>query len=152
MEEPGNLVTALIVSISSTLITAQLALYHFRSNNLWARKSDAYDKAIQAMTELSRISNDYYEEALTHKEISEDERHRREETLRQARVEVERSSRLGGYVISRNAQEALQDYLFEKWGSHHSSWEEHIEHESSITRRCLQELIRCARKDLGIKD
>ena len=140
--------TALVVSIISTLITAQLSLRHFRVERWWKRKSEAYDDVISAMEHLCFIAGSSINAEMRGREPTKFEKQQGEK-WEASRRKVTRAIHLSGYLLSDDAKLALEEYLKEMRKSPENYFDA-LDLGFSASTKCLEKITKIARRDLGI--
>ncbi len=84
------------------------------------------------------------------KEVAEE---RDKELLRlahEAREEIRRTRDIGSFTLSFEAMNILAAYENESGDDAHiTTWQEHLEHDFTVTEKYLQQFIAEARRDLG---
>ena len=133
-------------------LTARWSLKRFRSEKWWERKADAYARIVSALFHMQRYADDWIESFEESRDTPPTRKKELEENFRRARADVEEATTLGAFVISSAAAASLgtlrgelqrarrQDDLYELACI-----------ESTALGKCLDEIRKIAKHDLGVE-
>ena len=146
------LVAAILAFIASLAAIYSSRFRRFAQERWWERKAEAYTRIIEALSDLV----DYYRRMLDQeinpqRNISQEAKREMLERSRQGHHEVTKAADIGAFLISPEAEAALQ--LFRKGPGKKpdpQDWYSIFDNEYSGAERCLKEIVECAKKDLRV--
>lgn len=109
-----SIITALILSITTAIVTVHLSLRRFRAERLWERRVDAYQAVMVALHRVSRYCDQTwateYNPMSTRKPTEADQ-----QKIREAYAEIHKWVDLSAFLLSDAATDCL-DNLEKTWG------------------------------------
>jgi hypothetical protein len=141
---------AFIASVVATSISAYNArLAKFTQQKWWERKADAYSRIVEALAEMVY----YHEEHLTAYEegrnVPEAMKVEIEQHWRHSYAELKKSSAVGAFLISAEAETALRRMWQETGkGVNPNDWYGLLESDYVAARDCLKSMVVHAKEDL----
>ena len=147
---------AAILAFVASLIAAAVSVYNarfrrFARERWWERKADAYSRIIEALAALVFYYEEHYDAVLEHHTFSEERRKEIADHWTRGYTEVKKATTIGAFLISADAEAALQKMWKEKGkGVDPSDWFSLVESDYVTARDCLRSLVEAARKDLRV--
>ena len=139
-----------VVGVVSSLFTSLLARKRFVSERWWDRKADAYTRILEALVEMHRYHEAYYEDLTHEAELSEERKAELTAAWKTAWREVDNAIRLGAFVISQEAHTALTKLRAATWGVHPNDFFGLVDAEYAATRACIEHIREIGRTDLQV--
>jgi len=145
------------LAFTASIIGSVIAIYTARFNRFtlekwWDRKSEAYTRIIEALSDLV----DYYEKVrlaeLGEIKVSDEKRREIYEKSTQDYRAITKAINMGVFVISEEAEETLRNYrTIEDETFTAGDFIGDVERKHDYAQDCIQKLIKCAKKDLKIR-
>ena len=146
-----SIFSAILISVITSWITVRLALKKFYSERWWVRKDEAYTSIIDALSDLVNYYDVFYDETLGIKQISDERRKEMNEISKKGHSLLKKATSIGAFVISKDAELALKQYWQESEEKHDpNDWLWEIEYDYAKAKTALEELVKCAKKDLKV--
>ncbi len=151
MDWIGHYFELAVVGVVSSLFTSLLARKRFVSERWWDRKADAYTRILDALVEMHRYHEAYYE-GLTHRsELSEARKAELTAAWKTAWRDVDNAIRLGAFVISREAHSALTKLRAATRDVHPNDFFGLVDAEYAATSACIEQMREIGRTDLQVR-
>jgi len=148
-EAAVNIVVGLVIATVSSLITVQLSFRRFRLERLWDRKAMAYERVIEALQHSKAFSNAHITASIFRTELSEEKDQDLRQRAKHARLEIERATDMGSFLLSDRAKERLLRYAREVQAAADThDWFEYLTADLAATKSCLSDLIKIAKGEL----
>ena len=154
-QETATLIAALLAFGAST-ISATVLLYssrfsRFAHERWWERKADAYNRIVEALSEMVEYYRITYLVEVEGSRISA----RRKKVIatrwRRGWEEVRKATNIGAFLISEEASLALHGlWQHAETYAHPDDWFARIENDFVSAQQCLATLVVSAKKDLKI--
>jgi len=149
-------VSASLIAFIASLSAAAVSIYNVRFRRFarerwWERQVEAYSRIIDALSGLvyyheEHLDAEFQEDAFTAEHWKEINEH-----WKKGYAEVKRATAVGAFLISVDAETALQKMWKEGGkGVDQNDWYGLKESHYVAARDCLRELVEAARKDLRI--
>jgi hypothetical protein len=146
-----SIFSAILISAITSLITVRLALKQFYSERWWVRKDEAYTSIIDALSDLVSYYDAVYDEALGIRKISDQRRKEMNDISKERHAALRKVTNIGAFVISKDAELVLKQYWQEPKEKHDpNDWMWEIENDYAKAKTALEELVKCAKKDLSV--
>lgn len=148
-----SVLSSLMVAVITAFVTVKLSLRRFYTERWWEKKAEVYSKIIEALhrykiydekklkieMEYPRKDNDELEKSLSVQ-------------WAESNAEIEKAADLGAFIVSKEVESILTDFLNRKIGDpDYEPLFEIIEADLKKVKKCLSEVKSAAKKDLGIK-
>lgn len=148
---PNGLVS-LFVAIITAIVTVQLSIRKFSAEKWWEKKAEAYEHIIGALHDHKAFSDTYLEAEYKGKDVPEETDNMLRKNSKQAHLVIERAANMGGFIISKKAQDRLRRYQKEALeASNSSSWFEYLDSDLAAASSCMDDIIQIAKEDLRIR-
>ena len=145
-----HLLTALISGVVSAWLTFTFAWRRFRTEKWWERRADAYEKIIDALHSAKKFSDVHLERlAGGDDEPSEDEGKKLREQSKNGHDYVLRAIDTGRLILPNEALLRLNEYSKDIARNRPEDWHSYLINDYEIVDRCLSDMAKIARKDLG---
>jgi hypothetical protein len=147
-----TLIAAILAFIASLAAIYNSRFRRFALERWWERKADAYTRIIEALSDLV----DYYrqmcdEEINPRRTINDKTKQEMVERSKRGHREVDKAADIGAFLISPEADAALQRFRQEpKDKPDPHDWYSIFENEYSRAKQCLKEMVECAKNDLRV--
>jgi ribosomal protein L11 methylase PrmA len=138
------------VGVASALFTTFLARKSFISERWWDRKADAYARILEALVEIHRYHEAYYEDLTWEKQLSDERRDELTKIWKTAWREVDNAIRLGAFVISQEAHTALAKLQTATRGVDPQDFFGIVDAEYAATSECIKQMREIGRTDLQV--
>ena len=148
-----TLIAAILAFVASGIATA-VAAYNgrfrrFAQQRWWERKADAYTRIIEALADLVYHHETHLLAAEEHITLSESRKTQIAEYWRRGHAEVRRSTAMGAFLISPDAETALRRMWEEDGkGVEPNDWYGSIESSYVAAQNCLKQVVAAAQIDL----
>lgn len=144
-----NILVGVVIAAVSSWTTVRLSLRRFRTEKMWEKKVEAYERVSDALHHSKAFSDAHMTARMEGRELSEDY----EESLRAranaAHTEIEKAVDIGSFIFSEEASQRLKKYGEEvKELSQSQYWEEYLEGDLAATESCLTDLLKIAKHDI----
>lgn len=127
-----------VIAAVSLWITVQLSLRRFRSEKWRERKTEAYERIIEALHHSKAFADAHLEAGYEGRDVSDQRDKLLRERSRQAHLEIEKAADIGAFILSDEAQERLKRYHAEaKDATNAPHWDTFLEGCLSATDPCL---------------
>ena len=149
--------TGIVIAAVSSWITVQLSLRRFRSERWWERKTEAYQRIIEALHDSKVCADRNFEETISGKEITESERKELNRRAKVAYEEIAKATDIGAFLLSSEAHVRLLQYLSESVKAFQEAitgvvdFTHYLHADLAATNTCLEDLIQIAKRDLKAK-
>jgi hypothetical protein len=142
--------SGLAIALVTAWITVRLSLRRFRAEKQWERKAIAYERLIEAFHKSKKFSSEHLDSTYKGRELAEERDKELRALAKEAREEIRRAADIGGLTLSDEAQKILSSYEAELESTDSiTTWHDHLEHDYSVTNKCLQALLAEAKRDLA---
>lgn len=143
---------AFLASLLATVVSVYNARFaRFARQRWWDRKVDAYSRIIEALSSLVYYYEVIYDAELEHQTLSEERKTEIDDHWKRGYAEVKKATATGAFLVSAEAEAALQKMWKEKGkGVHPNDWFSLIESDYVATRDCLRGVADAAKKDLEV--
>jgi hypothetical protein len=146
----SHLMTALVGGIISGWLTYVFALRRFRTEKWWERRADAYEKIVDALHSAKRFSDVHLERLIQGStEPTPDEIKELREQSKAGHDYILRAIDTGRLILPDEPPERLDEYSKENARNHPESWHDYLNNDYGIIDRCIIDIAKIARKDLG---
>ena len=142
-----TILAAIAGSILGAWVTARLAIRRFKSEALWKRQIEAYDRILSALYEI--MEGLKYE--LNSDPRNLDVRRKLEEQFDRANHEINRLMTVEAYLLSEEAATVVNEYRVTVMVPDRSQdWYQWYEQQVKALFVCSQKVLDIARKDVGM--
>lgn len=142
--------TALVGGIISAWITYVFAWRRFRAEKWWERRADAYEKIVDALHSSRRFSDVHLERLMKGSaEPTPDEVKELREQSKAGHDYILRAIDTGRLILPDEALGRLNQYSKENARNNPESWHDYLNNDYGIIDRCIIDMAKIARKDLG---
>ena len=139
-----------IVGVVSAVFTNVLARKRFISERWWDRKADAYARILEALVQMQRIHDAYWEESAHVASLSDERKMELSAAWKAAWPQVDNAIRLGAFVISQEAHAALSKLQTATRDVDPANSFGIIDAELAATSVCIREVREIGRRDLQV--
>jgi len=108
-----GLIPALVVSVTTAIITVRLSLKQFHSQRWWEKRAEAYSKIMEQLSYLVYYHQEWIDEDLGLSKMSGDKKQELWERYSKIKEELTRVAAMGSYIVSENTSAAVEDLLKE---------------------------------------
>ncbi len=140
-----------VVGVVSSLFTTFLARRSFISERWWDRKADAYARILQALVEIERYHEAYWNDLAHQAELSDERKAELTKIWKTAWREVDNAIRLGAFVISEEAHTALAQLQTAARGVDPQNFFGIVDAEFAATSQCIKQMREIGRTDLQVE-
>jgi hypothetical protein len=148
--------SASALAFIASVIAAAVSVYNarfqrFARERWWERQVEAYRGIIDALSALVYYYEEHYDAEIEGRDLSDAHREEMSEHWQNGYAEVKRATAVGAFLISSDADVALQRMWKERRkGVDPRNWFDLIESDYLAARDCLRSVVEAARKDLRI--
>lgn len=150
--ETENWITifASLLAFLASIVAAIVSIYNMRfkkyiQQQWWDRKVQAYERIIEALSSLAY----YYEEVVKAEEEKKELRDEVGKYWASSYSEIKKATAIGSFLISEDAESALQKFWTSKVGDHHpNNWYSRYESDYNAARDCLKSFVEAAKRDV----
>lgn len=150
MENPFIAVIAgILIAAGSAWITVKLSLSQFRSQKLWEKKVEAYERVIEALHHSKKFSNEYLKAEHKNTELPPEQDEALRSQSKAAHDEISKAADVGALIFSDEAVAILSRFEVETDSSpRFDSWYEYLNHDWLLINRYMSEFIDEAKRDI----
>jgi len=144
---------AFVASIAASIIAWYNTRFHrFISEKWWERKAEAYTRIIEALTDIVDYYGQIERQELGETKLTPEKIQEIGDRWKQAHDEVTKVTNMGTFIISVEAERILQDFRkASKKNLNLENFFEGTQRDYENTKKCIEQLIQCGKKDLEIK-
>ena len=148
--------SAAILAFIASVIAAAVSVYNarfrrFARERWWERQVEAYNRIIDALSALVYYYEEHYDAEIEARDLTDSHKKEIAEHWRKGYAEVKRATAVGAFLISAEAEAALQKMWKEKGkGVDANDWFGLIESNYVAARDCLRAVVEAARRDLRV--
>jgi hypothetical protein len=144
---------AFLASIIAIIVSAYNARFvRFASEKWWERKAEAYTHIIDALSDMVYYNKVTYKAEIEGAQINKTRKMEIQDQWKQGNLAVRKATNIGAFLISPEAENALKQYWNQSEEQHDpGDWMWELEHDYSSAKKCLEEIVQCAKNDLGLK-
>ena len=141
---------ASLLAFMASVIAAIVSIYNARfkkyvQQKWWDRKVQAYERIIEALSSLVY----YYEEVVRAEEEKRELRSEIGEHWASSYSEIKKATVIGSFLISKDAEAALQKFWDNKDSSIHTNdWYSRYESDYIAAKECLKSFVEVAKRDV----
>jgi hypothetical protein len=139
-----------VSSLFTTLLTTFLARKLFISERWWDRKADAYARILDALVEIERYHEAYWNDLAHQAELSDERKAELRKIWKTAWREVDNAIRLGAFVLSQEAHAALAKLQVATRGVDPQDFFGTVDAEFAATTECIKQMREIGRTDLQV--
>lgn len=144
-----NIVVSLVVATVSSIITVQLSFRRFRSERWWDRKTMVYERPIEALQHSKAFYDAHMTATIFKRKLGKEADHDLRQRAREARLEIEKATDMGGFLLSDQARERPKRYAKEvQTAGDTRDWHQYLEANLASTESRLLDLIGIAKAEL----
>ena len=151
-----NVVTlvAAILAFAASMFAAGASVYNsrfgrFAGERWWDLKVKAYSRIIEALSALVYYYEEQYDAEINCRNLTDSHKKEIAEHWRKGYAEIKRVTAIGAFLISPEAESALQKMRNEKDnGIHLNDWFGQLDADYAATRDCLRAIVDAAKKDI----
>ncbi len=144
----GLTFVASIITVAVSAYNARLA--RFARQRWWERKVQAYADIIEALADLVYYYEEHYDAELEHQEMSDAHKNQVTEHWKRGYAAVKKATAVGAFLISSDAEAALQTMWREKGkGVHPNDFFGLVQSDYVAGRHCLKAIVEAAKIDLN---
>ena len=142
----------LLVGFIGAFFAARLAISKHRYEKVWEKRIDAYTDIINALHEMKRPRDRFYEAEIKGFELSEETREELWDRSRNARRKIEKAIDTSAFLISPTMGVILQEFesSMEKALNEEDDWLELITAEYAAVNKCLNSVKLVASSELKL--
>ena len=156
--ETENWITifASLLAFLASIVAAIVSIYNARfkkyvQQQWWDRKIQAYERVIGALSSLVY----YYEVKVKaeeeNRELPESRKDEIGEHWASSFSEIKKATAIGSFLISEDAESALQKFWTSKVGDHHpNDWYSRYASDYISAKDCLKSFVEAAKKDVQV--
>ena len=143
-----TLLTGIGIAAASSWITVRLSIKQFRSQRLWEKKVETYQRIIEAFHKSKNYSSEYMTTKLKGREVSEDRGAELVKQSKEAHEEISKACDVGRFLLSDKAVSILDEFK-QKYENQprYDTWWESLEENWSLADHYMKEFIAEAQKD-----
>ena len=144
-----NIVSTIAIAAFSSWIAVQLSISKFRTEKWWEKKTEAYERVIEAFHNVKNGFSAHMEVEFGEMKLSEDRKKELEKCSRNARDEILRASDIGAFILSKNALNILAKFEAQsKIAIKENGWFGFLDSSWSLADNHMKEFIEEAHRDL----
>lgn len=136
------------VGLIAGLFSSMLANRDYRQRKWWELRVEAYQNAIEALSDLVYYYDKHFSAELEYRELPDDFKRRLDEFWEESFPKVRKYADSGAFLFSEKANEALRELLKR---DDEQSYVEHLDNNLAKARKCLKQLVECSKEDLKLK-
>ncbi len=140
-----------VSSLFTTFLTTFLARKLFISERWWDRKADAYARILEALVEIERYHEAYWNDLAHQAELSDARKTELTKIWKTAWREVDNAIRLGAFVISEEAHTALAKLQTATRNVDPQDFFGIVDAEFAATSQCIKQMREIGRTDLQVE-
>ncbi len=144
-----TLLTGIGIAAASSWITVRLSIRQFRSQRLWEKKVETYQKIIEAFHKSKIFSSKYLTTQIKGSKVSKDRGAELVKQSKEAHEEISKASGVGRFLLSDKAVNILDEFK-KKYDNqpHYDDWWEYLGENWSLADHYMKEFIAEAQKDV----
>ena len=144
-----TLLTGIGIAAVSSLITVRLSIRQFRSQRLWEKKVETYQRIIEAFHKSKNYSSEYMTTEIKGREVSEARGAELVKQSNEAHEEISMACDVGRFLLSDKAVGILDEFK-KKYDNQprHDTWWESLDESWSLADHYMKEFIAEAQKDI----
>jgi len=140
------------IAVLTALITVYLALHRFRTEKWWERKAETYSHIIEALHSAKHTLEVNYKAEMNRHDIPAERDKTLNERSLQANDDIRKSIDTSAFLLCDAAHQRLVRYSKEADAvDTECSYFEYLDNLIPIHASCIADIIKIARKDLGIR-
>ena len=141
----------LLIAGITAWITVRLSLRRFRSERLWERKVQAYEKILESLHHLKSYCNEHIKSYEIGSSVGEEREKELYRKFKLAWGEINKYRDIGAFLVADSAVERLKLFEKEIQDSHvMSSFFELVDTQYGIVDDCIRDINKIARSDISI--
>lgn len=144
-----TLLTGIGIAAASSLITVHLSVKQFRSQRLWEKKVETYQRIIEAFHKSKNYSSEYLTTEIKGRKVGEDREAELVKQSKEAHEEISKACDVGRFLLSDKAVSILDEFK-KKYDNQprYDTWWESLEENWSLTDHYMKEFTAEAQKDV----
>jgi hypothetical protein len=139
-----------VVGLIAGLFSSFLANRDFRNRKWWELKVSTYQEAIEALSDLSYFYERNFNSEIGIINLSDENRQKLESYWEPAFRKVRKLADSGSFLFSEKVNLSLIEFISAENEKSYTYFE-HLINRSESSKKCLVELIACAKDDLRIR-
>lgn len=149
MNVVAELIKLGVVGLIAGLFSSVLANRDYRYRKWWELRVNAYQGAIEALSDVVYYFDRHYNAELLKHELSSDAEQQISDFWDEAYPKVRRLADSGAFLFSDRANAALKEFMGKE---SEPSYYEYLDNNLAKSRACLDELVTCSKVDLRLKE
>lgn len=137
------------VGLIAGIFSSILANRDHRYRKWWELRVDAYQAAIEALSDIVYYFDRHYNAEIEYRELSDDFKKKIGDFWDESYPKVRRLADSGAFLFSDRANAALKEFMQD---DDEPSYIEHLDNNLDKSRKCLAELVACSKVDLQLKE
>ena len=137
------------IAAVSSWITVRLSIRQFRSQRLWEKKVETYQKIIEAFHKSKKFESEYLTAEFKGREVDEDRGAELVKQSKEAYEEISKACDVGRFLLSDKAVSILDEFK-KKYDNQprYENWLESLTENWSLANHYMKEFIDEAQKDV----
>jgi hypothetical protein len=149
MDLAAELIKLGAVGLIAGLFSSLLANRDHRYRKWWELRVNAYQGAIEALSDIVYYFDRHYNAEIGYRELSEEFKKKISDFWDTSYPKVRRLADSGAFLFSDRANAALKVFMRD---DDEQSYFEHLDNNLAKSRKCLEELVACSKEDLQLKE
>jgi hypothetical protein len=149
MDLAAELIKLGAVGLIAGLFSSLLANRDHRYRKWWELRVNAYQGAIEALSDIVYYFDRHYNAEIEYRELSEEFKKKISDFWDTSYPKVRRLADSGAFLSSDRANAALKEFMRD---DDEQSYIEHLDNNLAKSRKCLEELVACSTEDLQLKE
>jgi len=146
------LLSGLCIAFLSSFITVKLAFVKFKSEKWWEKKAEVYTEAISALHDIKVFFEENMDACHAQEEMNSEHFNKLDTSLNLAMSNLKRITNFNIFILSKKAFSCLEKYISDMSKTKNEiSLTTYLDDSLSFTYKCIAEMIKIAKKDLGVK-
>jgi hypothetical protein len=147
-----QIISAFAIAAFSAWITVQLSLRRFRTEKWWERKVEAYAHIVEALHHAKTTLEINYDAEIEGRRIPEKRDEQLNERNSKANDDIRKNIDTSAFLLCDEAHQRLVQFQKEAYDAESpNSYFEYLDGMIPVYRKCIEDIIVIARKDLGVR-
>ena len=149
MEFAAELIKLGAVGLIAGLFSSLLANRDHRYRKWWELRVNAYQGAIEALSDIVYYFDRHYNAEIEYRELPEEFKKKIRDFWDASHPRVRRLADSGAFLFSDRANAALKDFMRD---DDEQTYIDMLDNNLSKSKKCLAELVACSKEDLRLKE
>jgi hypothetical protein len=140
-----------VVGLVAGFFTSYVGNRDYRYRKWWELRVAAYQSVIESLSDMHHSYSTFFNAHIENRDIPKEREKELQNLISEGYARVRKAADTGAFLFSNDVANALEDYRRSR-DKRHTSYFEHLDDGCDETRKCLEKIVSCSKRDLQLQN